>query len=115
VVDLQNDSRGVATQSFFAKQLLLDTAKISFQQLSGLLKSVTLYPESHPFLTALIEKLSATIEGMLAGRNDISFYFADGELFFETHSLPIDQSIAGLVEQFTNRDIGGINYLNWPF
>ena len=95
-------------QSFLAKQQLLDTAKTTFQQLSGLLKNVTLYPESHPFLIALIEKLMVTIEGLMAGRNDVSFYFVSGELFFETHSMPIDQSIVGLIEQFTSRDIGGI-------
>ena len=104
----QNDSRFENMQSFLAKQQLLDAAKTTFQQLSGLLKNVTLYPESHPFLIALVEKLMATIEGLLAGRNDVAFYFVSGELFFETYSMPIDQSIAGLIEQFTNRDIGGI-------
>ena len=104
----QNDSRFENMQSFLAKQQLLDTAKTTFQQLSGLLKNVTLYPESHPFLIALVEKLMVTIEGLMAGRNDVSFYFVSGELFFETHSMPIDQSIVGLIEQFTSRDIGGI-------
>ncbi|MGP8153457.1 MAG: HD-GYP domain-containing protein [Smithella sp.] len=108
MVDQQSDSRGEALQSFFARQLLLDRAKTAFQQLSGLLKNVTIYPESHPFLLSLVEKIIITIEGLLADRKEVAFYFVSGELFFETKSMPIDQSIAMLVEQFTSRDIGGI-------
>jgi len=107
-VDQQSHSGSQARQSFFAKQRLLDTAKITFQQLSGLLKNVTIYPESHPFLLSLVEKLTLTIDGLLMDRKEVAFYFVSGELFFETHSMPIDSSIATLVEQFTSRDIGGI-------
>ncbi|HUN53815.1 MAG TPA: HD domain-containing phosphohydrolase [Smithella sp.] len=107
-MDQQGHSGGEARQSFFAKQRLLDTAKIAFQQLSGLLKNVTIYPESHPFLLSLIEKLTLTIDGLLMDRKEVAFYFVSGELFFETHSMPIDSSIATLVEQFTKRDIGAI-------
>ncbi|MGD0279417.1 MAG: HD domain-containing phosphohydrolase [Smithella sp.] len=108
MVDQQSDSRGEALQSFYAKQLLLDTAKITLQQLSGLLKNVNIYPESHPFLLSVVEKLMVTIEGLLVDRKEIAFYFVSGELFFETNPMPIDQSITTLVEQFTSRDIGGI-------
>jgi HD-GYP domain-containing protein (c-di-GMP phosphodiesterase class II) len=107
-VDQQNGSGGEARQSFFAKQRLLDTAKLAFQQLSGLFKNVTMYPESHPFLLSLIEKLMLTINGLLTDRKDVAFYFVSGELFFGTYSMPIDSSIATLVEQFISRDIGGI-------
>jgi HD-GYP domain-containing protein (c-di-GMP phosphodiesterase class II) len=107
-VDQLNGSGGEARQSFFAKQRLLDTAKLAFQQLSGLLKNVTMYPESHPFLLSLIEKLMLTINGLLTDRKEVAFYFVSGELFFGTYSMPIDSSIATLVEQFTSRDIGGI-------
>ncbi len=107
-MEQQNGSGSEARQSFFAKQRLLDTAKLAFQQLSGLLKNVTIYPESHPFLLSLIEKLMLTINGLLTDRKDVAFYFVSGELFFGTHSMPIDSSIAALVEQFTSRDIGGI-------
>jgi HD-GYP domain-containing protein (c-di-GMP phosphodiesterase class II) len=108
VADQQNDSGGEARQSYFAKQRLLDTAKLTFQQLSGLLKNVTIYPESHPFLLSLTEKLTLTIDGLLADRKEVAFYFVGGELFFETHSMAVDSTIATLVEQFINRDIGGI-------
>ena len=108
MADQQSDSRGEALQSFFAKQRLLEAAKTTFQQLSGLLKNVTMYPESHPFLLSLVEKLMITIEGLLADGKEVAFYFVSGELFFETISMPIDQSIVALVEQFTGRDIGGI-------
>ncbi len=108
MADQKNDSRGESRQSFFAKQLLLGTAKTAFQQLSGLLKNVTIYPESHPFLRALSEKFIITIEGLLVGRKEVAFYIVSGELFFETHSVPLDQSVALLIEHFTSRDVGGI-------
>jgi HD-GYP domain-containing protein (c-di-GMP phosphodiesterase class II) len=108
MADQKSDSAGDSRQSFFAKQLLLGTAKTAFQQLSGLLKNVTIYPESHPFIIALAEKFIITIEGLLAGRKEVSFYFVSGELFFETYSVPLDQSISMLVEHFTSREIGGI-------
>lgn len=108
MADQQNDNISEAKQSFLQKQRLLDTAKLTFQQLSGLLKNVTIYPESHPFLLSLIEKLAVTIDGLLSDRKEVAFYFVSGEMFFETHSMPIDSTIASLVEQFTDRDIGGI-------
>jgi len=108
MADQQSDSGNEARQSFLAKQLLLDTTKTAFQQLSGLLKNVVLYPASHPYLLSLAEKMMVTIEGLLVGRKEVAFYFVNGELFFETHSVPIDESTAMLMEQFTDRDIGGI-------
>ncbi|HYA89158.1 MAG TPA: HD domain-containing phosphohydrolase [Nitrospirota bacterium] len=108
MAEKKNDSRGESRQSFFARQLLLGTAKTSFQQLSGLMKNVTIYPESHPFLLALAEKLIGTLQGLLVGRKEVAFYLVSGELFFETHSVPLDQSVSLLVEQFTSRDIGAI-------
>jgi len=108
MADQKSDSRGDSRQSFFAKQMLLGTAKTTFQQLSGLMKNVTIYPESHPFLLALAEKLIATLEGLLVGRKEVAFYLVSGELFFETNSVPLDQSISLLVEQFVSRDVGGI-------
>lgn len=108
MADQLSDSGGEARQSFFAKQRLLDAAKLTFQQLSGLLKNVNIYPESHPFLLSLIDKLMLTINALLTDRQEVAFYFISGELFFEKHSMPIDSTIATLVEQFTSRDVGGI-------
>ncbi len=108
MADQKSDSRGEARQSFFARQLLLGTAKTAFQQMSGLMKNVTIYPESHPFLLALANKLLATLEGLLVGRKEVAFYLVSGELFFETHSVPLDQSVSLLMEQFISREIGGI-------
>jgi HD-GYP domain-containing protein (c-di-GMP phosphodiesterase class II) len=108
MADQKKDSQVESRQSFFAKQLLLGTAKTAFQQLSGLLKNVTIYPESHPFLLALAEKLITTIEGLLVERKEVAFYFVSGELFFETYSVPLDQSVTMLVEHFTSREIGGL-------
>ncbi len=108
MADQESDSRGEARQSFFAKQLLIGAAKTAFQQLSAMLKNVTIYPESHPFLLSLAQKLAGTISGLLVDRKEVAFYLVAGELFFETHSVPIDQSLALLMEQFTSRDVGGI-------
>jgi len=104
----QSDSRGEARQSFFAKQQLINSARAVFQQLSAVLRNATIYPEAHPFLLASAEKLLSRILELLADRKEVAFYFVAGELFFETHSVPIDQSLSLLIEQFTNQDIGGI-------
>lgn len=108
MADEQKASRGEARQSFFAKQLLIGAAKTAFQQMSAILKNVTIYPESHPFLLSLAEKLVTSIEALLVDRKEVAFYLIGGELFFETHSVPIDQGLATLMEQFTTRDVGGI-------
>jgi HD-GYP domain-containing protein (c-di-GMP phosphodiesterase class II) len=110
MADEQRDNVGEAKQSFFAKQQLIDAARTAFQQLSAVTKNATLYPEAHPFLLTSADKLRATIEGLLAGRKEVAFYLLGGELFFETLSVPIDQSLSLLLEQFTSRDIGGIAF-----
>ncbi len=110
MADEQRDNIGEAKQSFFVKQQLIDAARTAFQQLSAVTKNATLYPESHPFLLTSADKLRATIEGLLPGRKEVVFYLLGGELFFETLSVPIDQSLSLLLEQFTSRDIGGIAF-----
>ena len=108
MADQQSDSGREAKLSYAAKQLLLETTKAAFQQLSGLLKNITLYPVSHPYLISLGEKMLVTIEGLLKGRKEVAFYFLNGELFFETNSVPIDENTAALMELFAGREIGGI-------
>lgn len=110
MADQLNDSGKGAKLSYAARQLLLETTKTAFQQLSGLLKNITLYPVSHPYLISLAEKMLATIKGLLEGRNEAAFYFLNGELFFETYSVPIDDNTAALMEQLASRDIGGIAF-----
>ncbi len=110
MADEQHDSHGEARQSFYVKQQLIDAARTAFQQLAAVAKNATLYPEAHPFLLASADKLRVTIEGLLPGRKEIAFYLLSGELFFETLSVPIDQSLSLLLEQFTSRDIGGIAF-----
>ncbi|MDA8100374.1 MAG: HD-GYP domain-containing protein [Nitrospiraceae bacterium] len=104
----QSDARGEARQSFFAKQQLIASAKGIMQQLSSVVRSATLYPAAHPFLLQSADLLLAKIDGMSTARKALSFYIVNNELFFETHSVPIDQSLAFLVEDFIRRDIGGI-------
>ncbi len=104
----QSDSRGEARQSFFAKQQLIETAKMTFQLLTAVMKNATLYPEAHPFLLTSADKLRSKIEEMLSSKKEVPFYIVGGELFFETLSVPVDQSFALLLEQFVSRDVGGV-------
>jgi HD-GYP domain-containing protein (c-di-GMP phosphodiesterase class II) len=108
MAEQESDSRGEARQSFYAKQQLIDSARTAFQQLSAVLKNASLYPEAHPYLLTAADKLRGTIEELLAGRKEVAFYLVYGELFFETLSVPIDQSLSLLLEQFTSRDVGGV-------
>jgi HD-GYP domain-containing protein (c-di-GMP phosphodiesterase class II) len=108
MADEKKDSEGEARQSFFAKQQLLDSARTAFQQMSAVMRNVSLYPEEHPFLITSADKLLKTIEALLLGRKDVAFYMVGGELFFETLAVPIEQSLSLLLEQFVSRDIGGI-------
>jgi HD-GYP domain-containing protein (c-di-GMP phosphodiesterase class II) len=104
----QVDSRGEARQSFFAKQQLILSTRAVFQQLAGVLRNASLYPAAHPFLLSSAEKLVRQIGELLVMRKDVSFYLVGGELFFETNSVPVDQGLASLMEQFTSRDVGGV-------
>ncbi len=108
MADKQSDSRGDARQSFYAKQLLLDSARTAFQQLAAIIKNATLYPESHPYLLTAADKLRATIGELFTGRTEVAFFMVGGELFFEKLSVPIDQGLALILEQITSREVGGI-------
>src|SRR5512143_3484827 len=108
MADEHSDSRGEARQSFFAKQQLINSARTTFQQLSAIMKNATLCPEAHPFLMASADKLRNSVEELLRSRKEAAFYLVHGELFFETLSVLVDQSIVPLMEQFTGRGIGGI-------
>jgi HD-GYP domain-containing protein (c-di-GMP phosphodiesterase class II) len=108
MADERRDSQGEAKQSFFAKQQLINSAKATFQHLAAVIKNATLYPESHPTLLSSAEKLVDKITELLVDRKEVAFYLVGGELFFETHSVPVDQSHALLMEQFVSKEIGGI-------
>jgi HD-GYP domain-containing protein (c-di-GMP phosphodiesterase class II) len=108
MAEAQRDSRGEARQSFFAKQQLLDAAKSTFQLLAAVVKNATLYPEAHPILLTAADKLRLKIEELFVGRKQVAFYLVGGELFFETLSVPIDQGLSLLLEQFIARGVGGI-------
>ncbi|HTP04136.1 MAG TPA: HD-GYP domain-containing protein [Nitrospirota bacterium] len=108
MAEAEKDSQSEVKQSFYAKQQLIGSAKTAFQQLSAVLKNSTLYPAAHPFLLSSSEKLLSTIEALLMDRKEVAFYLVAGELFFETLSVPIDQSLALLMEHFASRNVGGI-------
>jgi HD-GYP domain-containing protein (c-di-GMP phosphodiesterase class II) len=108
MADDKVDNRGEARQSFYARQLLIDSARTAFQQLAAILKNATLYPEAHPHLLAAADKFRDKVEELLGERKEVAFFLVGGELFFEKISIPIDQSLSLLLEQFATRDVGGI-------
>lgn len=108
MADEQSDSRREARQSFYAKQLLIDSARTAFQQLSAILKNSTLYPEAHPYLLAAADKFRGKIEELFVDRKEVAFFLVGGELFFEKISIPIDQALSLLLEQFSAREVGGV-------
>jgi HD-GYP domain-containing protein (c-di-GMP phosphodiesterase class II) len=111
MAEKQGDSRGDARQSFYAKQLLIDSARAAFQQLAAILRNATLYPEAHPQLLAAGDKFRGNIEELLVERKEVAFYLISGELFFEKISIPIEQGLSLVLEQFSLRDVGGIVFL----
>jgi HD-GYP domain-containing protein (c-di-GMP phosphodiesterase class II) len=108
MVEDQHDSREDKRESFFAKLQLIGSAKLAFQQFSAVMKNTVLYPEEHPSLRASAEKLLSTLDGLLRDRKEAAFYLVGGELFFETLSVPVDQSLALLIEQFISRNVSGV-------
>ncbi|HWR73968.1 MAG TPA: HD domain-containing phosphohydrolase [Nitrospirota bacterium] len=110
MADEHGDKRGEVSQSFFAKQQLIDAARTVFQMLSAVLKNATLYPEAHPILLTAADRLLSRIEDLFPGRNEVAFYLVGGELFFEKISIPIDQALSLLMEFFSSRAVGGITF-----
>jgi len=106
--DEQIDKQAEARQSFFEKQRLIESARAAFLLLAAVLRSVNFYPQDHPILLASAEKLYNQIEELLEDRKEVAFYLVRGELFFETIAVPIDQSFSAAIEQFTDKNIGGI-------
>ncbi len=104
----QSDNQGEAKQSFYVRQQLMNSAKTAFQLLAAVLKNSTLYPASHPFVLASADKFLLKINELLVDRKEVPFYLVGGELFFEKDSVPIDQSLAALMEVFSGCDIGGL-------
>lgn len=104
----QADVKGEAQASFFAKQQLVNAARAAFHQLSALMKNATLYPPAHPFLLSAAEQLLLKLEELFAAHKEAGFYMVGGELFFETLSVPVDQNLAVLMEEFAARDVGGV-------
>ncbi len=94
--------------SFFVQQQLVGAAKKAFQQLAALNKNATLYPPAHPSLLSSAEQLGLTLEDIFLQRNEAAFTIIAGELFFETFSVPVDENLSLLVDEFVRRDIGSI-------
>ena len=105
-----NDHEGGEKLSFFLQQQLVDMAKKGFLQLGALLRNANLYPPAHPLLLGSAEHLLVSLEELYAKRREASYHFVDGELFFETFSVPMEEMAAKLVEDFTCRSIGGLTF-----
>ena len=108
MTDEHQDNILEARQSYFEKQRLVESARIALQLLAAVLRNASLYPQKHPLLQSSAEKLQAKLREILADRSEAAFYIVRGELFFETMPVPIGQSFSAAIEQFVDRDIGGI-------
>ncbi len=108
MVHERDDKLLEARQSYFEKQRLVESARIAFQLLAAVLRNASLYPQQHPILQSSAEKLQAKLQELLSERDEAPFYLVRGELFFETTPVPIDQSFSLAIEQFADKDIGGI-------
>lgn len=104
----QPDARGEARQSFHAKQQLIASAKLTFQQLAAVIKNATVYPAAHPFLLASADQMLTKVAELMLTRKEVAFYLVAAELFFDTYSVPVDPGMAMLMEQIVSRDVGGI-------
>lgn len=97
--------------SFFLQQQLVSVAKKAFLQMIALLKNATLYPPAHPFLLGSAEQLLLTLEDLFTRKNEASYHFISGELFFETFSIPLEKQLSQAVEDISRSGIGGITFL----
>lgn len=94
--------------SFFHQQQLVTAAKTGFQQLTAMIKNAAIYPPAHPFLLGSAEQLLLTLEELMGKRAQAAYYLIAGELFFETFSVPLEESLSLQLEEFTRREIGGL-------
>lgn len=104
----RSDAQQEQRLSFYHQQQLIETAKKGFVQLAALLKNASIYPPAHPFLLGSAEQLLNTLEDLFSKRKEASYHFVSGELFFETLSIPLEETLSLTVEDISRRDIGGI-------
>jgi len=110
VPDDRNDTLEGGRLSFFLQQQLVGMAKKAFLQLATLFKNATLYPSAHPFFLGSAEQLLVALEELLSKRNEASFHIIAGELFFETLSVPVEESLSLLLEDISRKGVGGITF-----
>ncbi len=96
--------------SFYLQQQLIAAAKTAFQQLATLIKSAQLYPPAHPSFLSAADQFYLTLEALLAKRSEAVYFFVAGELFFDTFSVPTEEPLAVLIENFVQKEIGGIHF-----
>jgi len=108
MVENQRDEQIEARQSFFEKQKLIESARISFHLLTAVLRNISLYPHDHPILLTSAERFRDKLQELLTDRREAAFYLVRGELFFETIAIPIDNSFSAAIDLFQDKDIGGV-------
>jgi len=101
----ERDEQLEARQTFFEKQKLIESARISFHLLAAVLRNISLYPHDHPILLASAEKFRDHLQKVLTDRKEAAFYLVRGELFFETFFIPIDNSFSSEIYIFQNNNI----------
>jgi HD-GYP domain-containing protein (c-di-GMP phosphodiesterase class II) len=106
----QVTQRAETRLSFFLQQQVVQKAKLAFLRFMALLKNASLYPPAHPFLLGSAEQLLVSLEELFSDRNEASFHFVSGELFFGTLSVQIEEVFSQGIEEFVQRDIGGFTY-----
>lgn len=102
---------GSSRISYFVQQELVNIAKQAFRQLAALLRNATLYPPAHPSLVNSAEQLLLSLENIYSKRQEAAFHIIAGELYIETFSVPIEESLAIHVEELAKKDIGGVIFL----
>lgn len=106
----RNDPTDDSRLSFYLQQQLIATAKTAFQQLATLIKSAQLYPPAHPSFLGAVDQFSAALDDLLTKRSEAVYFFVAGELFFDTFSVPAEEPLAVLIENFVQKEIGGIHF-----
>jgi HD-GYP domain-containing protein (c-di-GMP phosphodiesterase class II) len=105
------DSGSASHLSYFVQQEFSQIAKKAFRQLVALFRNAALYPPAHPAVLGSAEQLFITLEDIYSKRQEAAFHIIAGELYFETFSVPIEESMVIHVEELVKKDVGSIIFL----
>lgn len=100
--------RDASPLSFVQQQLIITTAKRAFLQLNIVFRNSLLYPPSHPLVKASANLFLHILEELFSRNGECAFHLVGGELFFDTFSLPIDETTSRKIASLAEKNIGGI-------